>query len=733
MANKEPTIRSEYKPSQTQKNAIEHVYNRKRDMESSKDRQAAVKQWERGMKQWEALREERNDDEWQSNHYVPLTTSVVETAMSEVIDQNPEPLILPGGSEDEPKALVMGHTFRYTWERAKSNVALFDILHDAFTLGTGIGQEFYWKDILKIKTERNKDGSYKFQEVKAYDDVYLEPVKLEDFLPDERGRGFDGPNRLRDCIRRYVMNIDDFKQFFKGEVWDPMGNAKYVIPGGDTNYYEWYTPPEGIDHSKQVEVLWFWAERPEDALVIVANDVVVVDKPNPYKHKLLPFARAVDVRRTHKFYGKGEAELLESVQDELNTLRRMIIDRNHLDIDKMFFVSSRLNLTDEDLIARPHGAIPVDDVNSSKAIEYNDIPRSVELSMKHLEDDATIVTGINPRAQALPTTGTATEAAILKESTLKRIRLKVKLLEQEFLVRVGELRVSNILQYYPQPKLEKIVGEKETEEFKQNMEELKAKGLIQTVEGEDYLKKFRQIRLENKELVPNERGTVGEKPIQGFSFFELKPEYFVPSSSHGFDIRFKAGSTLPISKPLMQSKAMEMYDRLVQLAVAGVGYDPVKLGDLLLKVNDYNPQDFHIEKAAPEESDKRLSMSIELANTENRILLQTKKPIPGVENGTPYAPPAHTEIHVAFTSSPEFEKLNPTDPTVQAFVQHIVGELTMQGQRQGGQGMGEMGARPESMDNQNPLANQKMSGTPVETNKAIPGLIQGGEQTPRAI
>jgi len=86
-------------------------------------------------------------------------------------------------------------------------------------------------------------------------------------------------------------------------------------------------------------------------------------------------------------------------------------------------VATWLNLSEEDLIARPHGFIPTDDINAIKAVEYNDVPRSVELSMKHLEDDATIATGINPRAQALPTTGTATEAAILKESTLKRIRL----------------------------------------------------------------------------------------------------------------------------------------------------------------------------------------------------------------------------------------------------------------------------------------------------------------------
>src|SRR5688572_23042117 len=106
-----------------------------------------------------------------------------------------------------------------------------------------------------------------------------------------------------------------------------------------------------MDHSKYVEVLWYWFEKHVDWICVVANDVLVFMGPNPYKHKKIPFARALDVKRTHKFYGKGEGALLESIQDELNILRRMVIDRNHLDIDKMFIGSNKLNLSEEDLIA----------------------------------------------------------------------------------------------------------------------------------------------------------------------------------------------------------------------------------------------------------------------------------------------------------------------------------------------------------------------------------------------
>jgi hypothetical protein len=725
-------IRSSYnpEPESLERQMLIRIYQRYCSMKDSPDRKEAEAEWERGRKQWEALREERTDEQWQSNHVVPLTTSVVESALSEVIDQSPKPLILPLSQEDTPKATVMSHIFDYTWEISDSDLEFEDILHDAFIEGTGIGQEYFYSEIRKIKTspKNGKNNEWTEEEKTDYNDCYLECVKNDDFFVDENARNFRGPYEARDCVRRYIMNIDDFKQFFKGPVWDPLGNAKYVEPGGDTNYYEWYAPPQGVDHSKFVEVLWYWSKKPDDWLCIVANDVMVVMGPNPYRHKQLPFARAVDVKRTHKFYGKGEAALLESIQDELNLLRRMIIDRNHLDIDKMFFVSNRLNLSEEDLIARPHGMIPTDDVNAAKAIDYNDIPRSVELSLKHLEDDSTIVTGINPRAQALPTTGTATEAAILKESTLKRIRLKVRRIEREFLTRIARLRVSNILQYYPQPKLEAIIGEAGTQEYKTQVQELEAKGLLHTdEEGKQSKKSYREIRLENVDLVPNVNGEMQEKGIQGFSFFTLKPEYFVPNKGN-FYIKFAAGSTLPISKPLLQSKTTEMYDRLIQLAIGVPNtYDPKKLGDMLIKINDMNPADFTAEQAVPtDDGEARLKMSVELANTENSLMMRGKQIPP-----TAYQPPAHTLIHVQFTKSPTFQGLDRNNPIVQAFIDHITGEIAAQQDRGNNNLSAPAGGGDASMVPTE--QNQTVNGGNRMMGDLQPARIQGGGQIPPGV
>src|SRR3990167_10245267 len=115
--NKNPKIRNDYNPKDKEREALEWVYDRYLAMKDATDRKKAEKQWDKSRKQWEALRQdkERRDD-WQSNHYVPLTIAVVETAKAEIVDQTIQPLILPRGAEDAHRATVTNHIFKYTWE-----------------------------------------------------------------------------------------------------------------------------------------------------------------------------------------------------------------------------------------------------------------------------------------------------------------------------------------------------------------------------------------------------------------------------------------------------------------------------------------------------------------------------------------------------------------------------------------------------------------------------------------
>ncbi len=262
-------------------------------------------------------------------------------------------------------------------------------------------------------------------------------------------------------------------------------------------------------------------------------------------------------------------------------------------------------------------------------------------------------------------------------------------------------------------------------------------GFSENGSGDVFKKRFREIRLEGTEFDFDAEGQLQSKDADGLSFFELKPEFFMPIAAGGFDIRFKAGSTLPISKPLMQSKVTEMYDRLIQLAVGGIAYDPEKLGDELLRVNDLNPGDFKAGDVAPDETEVRLEAQLELATTENRLMMQKQDPTAKVDpetgqsvSGTPFVSPVHTQVHVAFTSSEDFQALDPNDQRVQIFIDHINGELIMQAERQGVSANAEgLPPRPEDAANQNPLAQGQTNGL----SNILPAKVQGGGQNPPLI
>lgn len=706
---KEANIRKIYNPGEEEDTVLKHVYQRKDDMADARSKFDT--KWDTWQEQWEAGRQEKVD--WKSNIYVPLTTSIIESQLAEMVNQDMMPWVLPRGSEDEAKATVMNAILTYTWDVAKSNVALFHMIKDALIFGTAIGMEYFWKEPRTIIT---KDG--KEEKVLEYDDCYLMPINLYDFYVDERAQGFSGPKGAKDCIWRNIMDYDDFRAFFTGKVWDPFNNANLVKPGGDTNYYQYYKPPERIDQSREVEVLWYWSKA-DDKFAVVANDIVIRNEPNPNKHKQLPFVRIIDIARPYQFYGKGEPELLESLQEENNTLRRMIIDRNHLDIDKPVLTSDILTLEDEDAAAAPHKIIPVGDVSQIKFPEYSDIPMSVFKTLEMLNDDKVRVTGMDERQQSVAAAGTATEAAILKESSLKRLNMKIWQIKNDTLVDIGKLRVSNILQYYTQPKLEAIVGE----DMRKRAE---ASGTLTNIDGKPYSASYRKIRLEDQKLEMNERtGAAQMLPFKGYSFFTAKPEYFTPTYGN-FDIRFKASSSLPVSKPLMQQKADEMYDRLIQNPTI----DPYELAKYLIESREMDPERFKLKQPGQEEpKGVKLQQMIDLAGTENDEMIRGNALPP-----TPYASTVHTQIHIDFMKSKKFlEEVPPEDQKiVQIFTNHVMGEVAAQMAREGGGGMPQEGAQMGQGQPGVPGGGQMPSGAP-SMGEVVPDRMMGGGEVPNGI
>jgi len=177
---------------------------------------------------------------------------------------------------------------------------------------------------------------------------------------------------------------------------------------------------------------------------------------------------------------------------------------------------------------------------------------------------------------------------------------------------------------------------------------------------------------------------------------------------------------------------MEMYDRLIQ----NPAVDPWKLAEMLLETNEYDPEDYKMQQQGqqgPQGPD--LQQLIDLAGEENAEMLVGKK-----IGATPYASPAHTEIHIEFMNSDRFQKDVPPErkDIIQNFVTHVMGEITAQEARgmmgQGGEG-GEMpqGAPGGAPGQPGPAPAANAQGQNTQMAATMPGKAQGGGEMPRGM
>ena len=693
--NKQAQINAQVQLTDEQKYWREHTYRRFAFMRAARQMNGQENKWNNFQRQYDAERPPKGSDDWQSTIVPPFTTSVVEAALSEMVDQTLQPVVAARTKADVPKATTINFVKDYTWEIGMGDIELYKSLKQFLITGTTIWSEYYWQDKRKVKFVQYYDKEKKKEvekevEIYEYDDCYGETVNLMDVWFDENARYVNyGPYKAQDAIRRYVMHIDTFRQTFIGSRFDMFGLAQYVKPSGDTNYFQYYKPFAGIDQSSQVEVLWHWMRNP-DKLIIVANDIPFCITPNPFHHKQLPFAVGHDLLNPWSIYGKGEPELLESIQDELTTIRRMRLDRQKLDIYKMIFVSNRETLTDQDLIPAPMKPLFVDDIANVKAFEYGDVNPSAFKEEQLLKEDGIRVTGIDDRFQGIqPKGATATEAAILKESTLKRLRTKIWLTSRTLLMEQVRLRAANIMQFYRTPKIKQIVGD-DSYDLMRKIREVSEENRLLELGGKYYEAEFRTIRTKNKQLKVDDNGELKVEDKRGDNFFMVRPELLAPTAV-SFDFKMSAEPTFPLSKPLLQQKTNEMMSSpLFQLAISSGYYDFKKAVDKQVEVNDFDPDDFKAQDEGAEKQGQLIDPQkmLDMANRENEMMMGGEDLV-----GTPFATLDHTEIHVAFMQSPPFKE-NASPELVRRFSRHILEEAIAQQQRIKQQGPVKQGMTP---------------------------------------
>src|ERR1700743_794174 len=354
----------------------------------------------------------------------------------------------------------------------------------------------------------------------------------------------------------------------------------------------------------------------------------------------------------------GIPQGLHMLTAERTSIRNLNMDRQNLQINKMFLHNNMFDIDEEDLVSRPHGLISVDTngLPLNQAIrpsEAGDVPTSYFKTDEIMIQDMVRATGIDTQLEAQPQAQTATAAALNSEKKLKRINMLAVLNEIETIKRIGRLKWSNLQFLYPLGRMDTIY-----EENDEKQEQVYKKI---TVQG----KKFRIVK-ENGANVLKIEDIAGAR--------QFTPDKKMAKYMGGsFDISPPSVQYTPPSKVVQQTKVTELFSLLLGNPSTMGLLDLGKTVARVVTVNDERPKHW----LSGYKQDPGTTMLA--AEEENRVMFAGQPLSP-----TPGATEEHTLVHIMFTNSQQYQDaVNGRTPGIDAqkgaairqnFMNHIMGE-----------------------------------------------------------
>ncbi|HET8708946.1 MAG TPA: hypothetical protein VFL85_01555 [Candidatus Saccharimonadales bacterium] len=637
-----------YKPkNKKEREARRRVWDRFVAMRDDPLRKEAEEQWELGDKAFMQWMPEKELDDWRANLSLPDAFSGVQTYAQESIDRRSRPKLQSVESSDLAIEMFNNAIMKYSMDRTGFDYQEYLAKQAAAIRGTSWVFEFYRYEKRKVQdpTGVNEDGSLKYtdKEIIDADDTYTTFVENERAYIDPSATHI---SNARDQIYEEIIDWNEFQRVY-GQKSDFI-NVKLVPKCGDmrtrTEFFQ--KPHDATDND--VQILHYY-NRSTDSYDALANNVLIRLGPIPYKHKELPGTPRAFYNVPGRIWGMGIPKIIYSLTEERKSLRNLAVDRQNMQINKMFLVNDLVDLDDEDFRTRPGGFIPVNTNGLSinnviTPVEYGDIPMSYYKAEDMLLEDIRRAHGIDDRLQGVPQGGTATEAAMMQQASQRRIALVNSLMEMDALVRIGRLKWSNIQFFYPAPRIERITEDNNTREKKV----------------------YRHIKVDGQEfeILKNDGNLeLNMSDIDGSSGFRLDKTH--ASFMQGdYDVTVAVEPETLMSKPIRQAKMTEMFNLLLLNPAAASTLDIPSAVKRYIKVNDEDPKNWMRSNGMTEAD------WYQLAVDENKVMSQGQ-----ILSPTPSAPESHTNEHLNYMNSQEFDDLVEKNPAIKTiFEQHVFGE-----------------------------------------------------------
>ncbi len=494
---------------------------------AARHRSAHEQTWMRYYKAYRSFRKRRKPGQWKSNVWMPISFYVIETILPRLAASLPSAKVNPIGPEDVLPAETMEELLE--WSEDKSDLypeqvkgVKSSLLYGTGILKTGVlekkGSNIIREPMMTETTQEQATGQMDIdgnpmmqtvqsqvpmygpdgkpvmtatrQEYVEYLGPYSQAVDIEHFFPDPLGddvqtcrwviqRVYRDRAHIQDLIKKGIYRLPDGVD---PERWDSrLGGA--ISYASLSRLSEVELGGGGLDQEDPKDVfpvLEMWTKSGE--VYAVAGEegegILLRAEKNPYMHGEMPFIRIVDHIVPHEFWGIGEIEPLEGIQDALNALWNSRLDNVKLALNQMFAVVLDYMENPSDLVIRPGGVVrmreglPLNQV--FQQIDLGEVTQSSYTEAAELEREAEKVTGVSPyqTGQDSPAYNrTATGVALISEQGNTRFSFKVSLAEHTGYKSLVRQYASLLQQYIPDDLVIRIEGDRVMQQAQQLMQQ----------------------------------------------------------------------------------------------------------------------------------------------------------------------------------------------------------------------------------------------------------------------
>ena len=472
-------------------------------------KQAREDKWRKYHRTYRSYIDKDAQSSWRSALFIPYTFSVVEAITPRMVASMPTFVCDPVGPEDVMPAKLMEQELRRSAEQVGLHVELTKAVKSALKYGTGILKNFHFEDVRRA-----------YEKVPVMEEV---PVEVPELLPsgeqledmtgagqmtqqmtqqqkvDENGQpmfewvpyeylAYSGPKSVwvdpfHFWVAPEATDLDDARYTIE-RMWRDQSHiikllkeGVYRLPEGVNSIAETFPTDEDIreevvgqggqrndDTRRPVELLEFHTN--DGRVITFMNQTTVIRvAENPYWHGEKPYTYFVDYLQEGEFWGVGEVEAIEGMQDLVNALYNQRVDNIRITMDAMFAINAKAIEDERDLVIKPGGVIRIaGDFLPQEAfqrIDLGDVTGNAFAEAEQLEQLIERVSGIGGYQLGQVEEGqnrTATGVSLITEAGSTKFALKVQLMEKMGLRRLARQWGALVQQFLEEDRTIRVLG-----------------------------------------------------------------------------------------------------------------------------------------------------------------------------------------------------------------------------------------------------------------------------------